>query len=42
MLIYHNHPIKPPGPRIKAVRTPTTTNERLPAEQKERLPRIRN
>ena len=42
MLIYDNHPMKHLGQRITDVRTPTTTNERLPAEQKERLPRIRN
>ena len=42
MLIYDNHSIKHLEPKITAVQTPTTTNERLPAEQKERLPRIRN
>ena len=44
--VYDNHSIKHLGPRITAVRSDgcdsTTTNERLPAEQKERLSRIRN
>ena len=36
MLTYYNHSIKHLGPKITAVRTPRTTNERLPAEHKER------
>ena len=34
--------IKHPGPNASTVSTPTTTNERLPAQPKERLPRIPN
>ena len=34
--------IKHPGTNASTVSTPTTTNERLPAQQKERLPRNRN
>ena len=34
--------IKHPGTHASTVSTPTTTNERLPAQQKERLPRNRN
>ena len=34
--------IKHPGTNALTVRTPTTTNERLPAKQKERLPRNHN
>ena len=34
--------IKHPGTNASTVSTPTTTNERLSAQQKERLPRNRN
>ena len=36
MLIYDNHPIKHLGPRITAVRTPTTTNERTATSRTKR------
>ena len=34
--------IKHPGPNASTVSTPATTNERLPTQPKERLPRIPN
>ena len=34
--------IQHPGTNASNVSTPTTTNERLPAQQKERLPQNRN